>query len=43
MDVSSLLIDTYKRYKKVTVKVVTWLAKSAAKVKNINHLIIKRP
>jgi hypothetical protein len=43
MDPSSLLVDTYKRYNKGTATVISWLASSAAKVQNIDHLLVKGP
>jgi hypothetical protein len=43
MDLSSLLVDTYKRYKQGSATVVSWLASSAVKVQNIDHLLVKGP
>jgi hypothetical protein len=37
----SLLVDTYKRYKLATAVVVTWLVASAAKVSNIDHVLVQ--
>ncbi|KAH3973094.1 hypothetical protein HBI26_104030 [Parastagonospora nodorum] len=43
MEVSSLLVDTYKRYKKGSAIVVSWMATTAAKYQNIDHLLVKGP
>ena len=43
MEVSSLLVDTYKRYKKGSAIVVSWMATTAAKYQNIEHLLVKGP
>jgi hypothetical protein len=43
MEASSLLVDTYKRYKKGSATVVSWMATTAAKYQNIDHLLVKGP
>ncbi|KAH5777361.1 hypothetical protein HBI16_077840 [Parastagonospora nodorum] len=43
MEVSSLLVDTYKRYKKGSAIVVSWMATTAAKYQNIDHPLVKGP
>lgn len=43
MEASSILVDTYKRYKKGCAIFVSWMATTSAKYQNIDHLLIKGP